>query len=146
MKNAQKMKLSERATAVALLSVGASSLVSVLTTEGFVSVILILLGIASIGAVVAGLHKRLLASLGRTAGEGLIGFLAVFLPLIGIVVFSLYPIGLSIGAAAGIRIPNEFIVTAIVSGLGFLANLLVLIMNVIGLLRASKSTSPALES
>lgn len=80
----ERLKATERATAIGLLSAGVSLLGTVLTLEGIELVRYLALGGGAIIVVAAGLHRRMLAFLNRVSGPGFIGFLSIFIPVAGL--------------------------------------------------------------
>ena len=134
-----EQKASQRAVSVLLLSLGIAFGSAALTSEGASAVAYILLGIIIVATVVSGMYRRPLGWLNRTGGRGLAGFLGVFLPLGGVFIFILYPLAVGFGATAGADIRTDFAIVAVISGVNALANLAILILNVVDLLRSRRA-------
>jgi len=136
-----EQKASQRAILVSLLGLGIAFGSAALTSDGASIVLYILLGIAIVAIAVSGLYRRPLDWLNRSGGRRLAGFLAVFLPLMGVAVFVLYPVAVGFGAVVGLDIRTNFAIVAVISGVIALANLAVLVLNVIDLLRSRQALS-----
>ena len=141
MQTAETAKASERAWFVGLLSLGGAAASSALVSEGTSAVAYVLLGLLIVGAALAGLHKRIHGFLHRLGGRWLAGFLAVFVPLGGTVVFALYPVGIGFALAVGVPLDAKFIVVAAVSSVLCLANLAALVVNTAAILGNRQSRS-----
>ena len=124
---------------VSLLSLGIAFGSAALTSEGASAVAYILLGIVIVAAVVSRLYRRPLSWLDRIGGRGLAGFLGVFLPLGGVLIFILYPLAVGFVATAGADVRTNFAIVAVISGVIALANLGVLILNIVDLLRSRRA-------
>jgi len=134
-----EQKVSQRAVSVSLLSLGVALGSAALTSEGASAVAYILLGIVIVAAVVSRLYRRPLSWLDRIGGRGLAGFLGVFLPLGGVLIFILYPLAVGFVATAGADVRTNFAIVAVISGVIALANLGVLILNIVDLLRSRRA-------
>lgn len=138
MNNVNNHKLDARTFAVSLISAGLASGISVLVTDSVGKTLSILFGIGFFLIVLLGFHKRISGYFRRIGGSGLMNFLAVFMPLGGLLIFVLYPIAVGTITSLGIAFDTSIIVIAIVSGLLAIANLVVLIMNISSLLHRPK--------
>jgi hypothetical protein len=125
-----RLKAAEHAAAVGLITAGMALLGSVLTAEGAELIRWTALGIAALVIVATGLHRRLLAFLNRTSGPGLMSFLSVFMPLAGVIILALGPAAIAVASAAGISVGTPLLAVGILLGLGVLANLAMLVINV----------------
>ncbi|HLC01713.1 MAG TPA: hypothetical protein VJK02_01625 [Anaerolineales bacterium] len=134
-----EQKASQRAVSVLLLSLGLAFGSAALTSEGASAVVCILLGIVIVATVVSGLYRRPLGWLNRTGGRGLARFLGVFLPLGGALLFILYPLAVGFVATAGADVRTNFAIVAVISGVIAPANLGVLILNTVDLLRSRRA-------
>jgi hypothetical protein len=136
---AVEQKASHRAVLVSLLSLGIAFGSAALTSDGADIVLYILLGTAFLAIVVSGLYRRPLAWLTGAGGRGLAGFLAVFLPLGGLVIFTLYPLAVGFAASAGATVRSKFAAVAVISGVIALANAAILASNAVSLLRSRRA-------
>jgi hypothetical protein len=134
-----ELRASQRAAWILLLSLGIAFGSSALTSEGASIVLYILLGIVIVATAVSGLYRRPLEWLHRSGGRRLAGFLAVFLPLGGTLIFILYPLAVGFVASAGADVRTKFAIVAVISGVIAIANLLVLVLNVADLLRSRQA-------
>lgn len=130
-----RVRLMQRADAMAVLTLGAAAIAAIPASEGPWKVALALLGLGSVGALFLGLHRRITAYL---VDRGLYGFgtaLAIIQPLCFFVLLGLYAglgqFGLSI--AAPLPLPMTFSIA--VCGAAALGNALVLIINATALFR-----------
>ena len=133
-----EQKVSLRAVLVALLSLGIAFGSAALTSRGASVVLYVLIGIVILAIAALGLHRRPLGWLSRVGGTGLARFLAVFLPLVGTAIFVLYPLAVGFVAKVGADVRTDFAVVAIISSLIALANLAILVLNIIDLRRSRK--------
>lgn len=135
-----EQKASQRAILVSLLSLGIAFGSAALTSDGASIVLYALLGIVIVASAVLGLYRRPLDWLNRRGGRRLAGFLAVFLPLMGVAVFVLYPAAVGFGAVVGLDIRTKFAIVAVISGVIALANLTTFVLNIIDLVKSRQAT------
>ena len=128
-------KASQRAVLTMLLSLGIAFVVAALTGEGAVIFLYILLGLAILIVAISGLYRRPLGSLNRACGGTLARVYAVIFPLVGFFIFILFPIAMAFAAAAGVEVQMKFAVVATILFLLALANLVVLVVNIVELIR-----------
>jgi hypothetical protein len=137
----KRVKAAERAAAVGLITGGLALLGSVLTAEGAELIRWIVLGAGALVIVTFGLHRRALAALNKASGPGLMGFLSIFMPLAGVIVLALGPAAIAIAAAGGISVGSSLLVVGVLLGLGVLANLVILVLNLKILRRKTETQS-----
>ena len=128
-------KASQRAVLTMLLSLGIAFVFAALTGEGAVIFLYILLGLAILIVAISGLYRRPLGSLNRACGGTLARVYAVIFPLVGFFIFILFPIAMAFTAAAGVDVQTKFAVVATILFLLALANLVVLVVNIVELIR-----------
>lgn len=139
MRSAEIIKAGERADMAALLSIGIAAASSALVTEGAGIILYILLGTVIITAALLGLHKKFLAYLHGIGWPRLTIFLALFFPLSGLLIFTIYPLAIGFAASAGVPLKSRIILLSIISGLLAFSNLVVLIINIFSLLRGRQT-------
>ena len=140
MQNAEIIKAGERSIAIAFITLGIVSIASAIVTDLMGKIVSILLGIGFILFVMLGLEKRIIAFSDRIGGAIFIGFLAIFAPLAGTIIFGLYAIGVGLAVYLGVPFRNVTAIFTVVSALLALANLVVLLLNVGTLLRRRKTS------
>ena len=140
MQSADRIKAGERSIGMAFLTLGIVSIVSALVTDLMGKIVSILLGIGFILFVILGLQKRIIAFSDRIGGSIFIGFLAIFAPLGGTIIFGLYAIGIGLAAYLGVPFGTVITIFTVVSALVALANLVVLLLNIRTLLRLRKTS------
>lgn len=135
MGSADNSKAGDRAALAAFLTLGISSLVAALTSDGATLVLWLIVGGVIIALVLASIHKRIMAFFSRLGGSVLVGFLAIFFPLAAILLFIIYGIGIGFTFAAGIPLGPEFVLLLGLALVLVLGNLSVLVANAALLLR-----------
>jgi hypothetical protein len=138
MQSENNRKVGERSYAIALISGGVSLGVSVLVTDLIEQIIYSIVGIVFILVVLFGFHKKLSAFTFQLGGKVLVRGLSIFMPLVSVIIFSLYPIVVIFGFALGGLFSTPIIAIGIISGLLTIGNLIVLIMNIVSLLRRTE--------
>lgn len=140
MQSADRIKAGERSIAMAFLTLGIVSIVSALVTDLMGKIVSILLGIGFILFVILGLQKRFIAFSDRFGGAIFVGYLAIFAPLGGTIIFGLYAIGVGFGFYLGVPFETITTIFTVVSALVALANLVILLLNIVTLLRHRKTS------
>ena len=134
-----EQRASQRAVRVLLLSLGIAFGSAALTSEGASIVLYVVLGIVIIAIAVARLYRRPLEWLHRSGGRRIAGVLAVLFPLGSALIFTLYPLAVAFVASVGADVRTRFAIVAVISGVIAIANLLVLVMNIVDLLRSRQA-------
>jgi hypothetical protein len=149
MQNVNDLKIAERTFATSFLSFGVGICLSILVTDTLGKIVSGLVGIALISVVVFGLHKQITAFFYKIGGKVLNNSMAIFMPLIGVIIFAVYPVLLVFITSIGISIEPSITIIAVTSSILALGNLVVLIMNIIALLRRQDDATeeePVVES
>jgi len=138
MHNVNDLKIAERTFAISFLSLGVGSGISIFVTDTVGKIVSILVGIGFILFVVFGFHKRLAAYFYKIGGKALDKFLSIFMPLVGVIIFVLYPVLIGFVTSLGISVDASITIIAVTSGLLAIANLVVLTLNIVSILRRHK--------
>lgn len=136
MQSAEVLKASQRAVLVALLSIGVAFGSATISSAGTDAILYLLVGLLLVALAAFGIYKRVLDSLYRIGGRKLATFFALFFPITSLVTFALYPLAVGLVASLGATVRTNFALIAAISAVLAIANLAVLVMNILDLRRS----------
>lgn len=141
MNSAQRsLRIAERSTLTGFITIGIALMSSFLTSEGIAAVVWPVIGVGLFGVGASGLARRLIRAPAQRMGSGMVIGLSLFTSLLAAVFLAVLPVVLRLANDIGMSIPSEFLAGAVIAGLTSLANVGVLVFNIIDLTR--RETAP----
>lgn len=140
MQNVERMGLLERAVAVAFVTGGLVIISCMFIDDTSSRLIWPLIGVVPIVMVFLGLHKKALTFLAQYSRSGHLTLLAILLSSVSFLGFGLYAVLVSVALAIGATLGVGFIITRVTAFIASLANIIVLIVNIIELVRHRQRT------
>lgn len=122
---------SERAVFVLIASLGIALVVGGLAGQEGLNWLYFAAGIGALAIAGLRLYRPVVDFINTGAGSVALGFLAIVLPLMGVIIFALYPLAIGFVSSAGIDVESGLVILATASGLLALLNLATLIVNIV---------------
>ena len=136
MQSADKAKAGERALATSILSVGVASVLAALISEPVGAVFYVLFGLGCIVSVILKIHQRVIQYFSaQKSGSIMISIISIFSPLLGFLLFGFYAGAIGTGLIIGVPFETSIQTIAFGSALLAVANLVLLIINIVSLLK-----------